>query len=396
MTGVSNFRKFRRLCALTAGLLLTCEAACAHLIRVGPGESVKTIAEAAQLAKDDDVVEIAPGHYDGDVATWTQKRLVIRGMGGRPVLNAAGKSAQGKAIWVFSDGDFTVSNIEFRGARVADGNGAGIRFEKGRLLVRQCVFLDNQMGLLTANFADAELTVENSLFAQAPRQASPLPHLLYAGRIALLRVNGSRFQGGFHGHLVKSRARVSDLRYNLIVDGPGGQASYEADFPNGGDVTLVGNVIGQSRTTENPTLVAYAAEGGSWSTNRLRMVHNTLYSEGLRPAWFLHVFADRLARPPDVLTRNNLLVGLGLFSFHVAGQHSGNYFVPASVLGQPDEMDFTLGAHAWLRGRVSPLLPDPDGLQPSMEQRVPGQLSAIAAAPQWVPGAIQAPTAPGR
>ena len=35
------------------------------------------------------------------------------------------KSAEGKAIWVFVNGQFKVDNIAFRGARVADGNGAG-------------------------------------------------------------------------------------------------------------------------------------------------------------------------------------------------------------------------------------------------------------------------------
>jgi len=84
-----------------------------------------------------------------------------------------------------------------------------------------------------------------------------LPHLLYAGRIARLSVEGSRFHDGYFGHFLKSRARASDIRYNWLVDGEGGSASYEADFPNGGNVTLVGNVLGQSKTTENLTMLAY-------------------------------------------------------------------------------------------------------------------------------------------
>lgn len=363
-----------------------------RIIRVGSGERIKTIAEAAKLAKDDDIVEIGAGDYEGDVAIWLQKRLTIVGVGKRPVLIAAGKIAEGKAIWVIRNGNFKISNIEFRGARATDGNGAGIRFEKGKLSVVNCAFFDNQNGLLTANFGDAELTIENSIFAQAPKQKKPLAHLLYVGRIKMLRVVNSRFHGGYFGHLLKSRASVSDLRYNLLVDGLGGSASYEADFPNGGDVTLVGNVIGQSGSTENPTVVAYGAEGNSWPVNKLSMVHNTLYSEGFQPAWFLHVFSEKFTEPPQIMTRNNLLAGIGAFTFNVHGQNQGNFFAPAIVFADPAIMDFTLSADSWLRGRVDSLEPNQKDLQPTFEHLLPGRVSAIQTPSQLAPGAIQAPT----
>ena len=366
--------------------------ASARTIMVGSGGHVKTIAEAARLAKDDDVIEIASGQYHGDVAVWSQKRLTIRGLGDRPVLVAAGKHAEGKAIWVIRDGDFQITNIEFRGARVADANGAGIRFERGRLRVVNCGFFDNQMGILTANTPDAELMVENSVFAHAPHSSTAYQHHLYAGRIALLRVTGSRFFGGYHGHLLKSRARVSDIRYNLLVDGPSGKASYEADFPNAGDVTLVGNVLGQNANAENPTIVAYGAEGHAWPHNSLKMVHNTLLSEGLRPALFLRVFDALLERPPEVLTRNNLLVGIGIFVANVGGNHQGNYFVPSFVLGDTALMDFSLASNSALRGLAVPPPAEQGRLQPQFEQLIPGQLSAIPPHPVWVPGAVQSPT----
>jgi hypothetical protein len=48
------------------------------------------------------------------------------------VLLAAGHSAEDKAILVVRNGEVRIENIEFRGTRVPDGNGAGIRFERGR------------------------------------------------------------------------------------------------------------------------------------------------------------------------------------------------------------------------------------------------------------------------
>ena len=47
-------------------------------------------------------------------------------------------------------GAITIENIEFTGARVPDKNGAGIRFEQGQLEVRDCIFENNQNGILTA------------------------------------------------------------------------------------------------------------------------------------------------------------------------------------------------------------------------------------------------------
>ncbi|MDE2441248.1 MAG: hypothetical protein KGP14_09505, partial [Betaproteobacteria bacterium] len=130
------------------------EASLPATMIVGPGEKITSVTEAAKLARDGEVIEIRPGVYRGQTAVWTQDKLVIRGEGGRPVMLADGKSAEGKAIWVIRGGKVQVENIEFRGARVPTGNGAGIRFENGQLVVRTCAFFDNEMGILTANRAE--------------------------------------------------------------------------------------------------------------------------------------------------------------------------------------------------------------------------------------------------
>ncbi len=175
-------------------------------LRVGPGEKLTRIADAARLAKDGDTIEILPGEYRGDVAVWQKKQLTIRGLGQRPVLIADGKNAEGKAIWVIRNGDFRIENIEFRGARASDRNGAGIRFERGKLYLRNCSFMDNQTGLITSSFADAELIIENSEFARNGT-GDGLTHNLYVGRIAQVTITGSRFHAVKIGHLIKSRAR---------------------------------------------------------------------------------------------------------------------------------------------------------------------------------------------
>jgi hypothetical protein len=286
----------------------------AATLRVGPDEKFTRIADAARLAKDGDIVEILPGEYWGDVTVWPQKQLKIRGIGRQPVLIADGKSAEGKAIWVIRDGNIRVENIEFRGSRVPQGNGAGIRFEHGRLHVRDCNFIDNQTGILTGNDGKAELMIENSRFAQAPRQMESLPHLLYVGRIDSVAITGSRFENGYRGHLIKSRARRSYIHDNQVIDGPTGEASYEIDLPNGGIAHISGNTIGQSAKTQNPILISYGAEGDVWPENSLTLDDNRLINEYLPAGWFLRVHADNFPTPPRVKLKNNHTQGLGIFT----------------------------------------------------------------------------------
>ena len=76
--------------ALALGLLLAAGAAPCATIRVGPNRPVRTVREAAQVAKDGDLVLIDAGTYRGDVASWRADRLVVRGVGRRPHMEASG------------------------------------------------------------------------------------------------------------------------------------------------------------------------------------------------------------------------------------------------------------------------------------------------------------------
>jgi hypothetical protein len=249
-----------------------------EIIHVGGNSPVRTIAEAAALAKDGDTVVIAPGDYFGDVAVWKQDRLTIRaGAGGRVRLIAAGSHAQGKGIWVVGGGKITVEDIDFSGARVPDHNGAGIRFEKGHLIVRRCSFKDNENGILTTA-GDAILEIENSEFGNNG-DGSGSTHNLYVGGIKMLKVTGSYFHHAKNGHLLKSRARENHIFYNRLTDEIGGQASYELEFPNGGLAYVVGNIIEQSATTDNSTIVSFGAEGYASPINGLYLASNTIIDD---------------------------------------------------------------------------------------------------------------------
>ncbi len=356
---------------------------------VGPGEKITTITEAARLAQDGEVIEIRPGDYHGQPAIWTKNEIIIRGSGARPVMLADGKSAEGKAIWVVRGGKVTIQNIEFRGARVADLNGAGIRFEKGELTIQSCSFFDNEMGILTGGSPEQSLEVVDSEFGDAPRHKGSLHHLLYVGGIGKFVLRGSRFHNGYLGHLVKSRARESHILYNMLVDGAGGRASYELEFPNGGLAYVIGNAIGQSAGTDNPSIVSYGAEGMRWPDNALYLSHNTLINDNYAGK-FLSVLTDKFGADVEVWLLNNLMVGPGDLVRPAQGRFDGNRLVARGELIDFGGVPLRLVNLSPLRGAVRP--PGQARgveLMPSAEFRFPVGSRPMRPGSMLAPGAFQ-------
>ncbi len=292
-----------------------------HVHSVGPGRAIKHIADAAKLARDGDLVQVDAGDYVGDVAVWQQDDLVLQAVGGRVRLHASGAAAEAKAIWVLRSARISVQGFDFYGCAVASGNGAGIRLESGAATVHDCAFIGNEMGLLTNNDARTTLDITGSEFAYNFRYGAH-NHNLYVGAIARLRINDSYLHHGRTGHLLKSRAAVSELRYNRLTDETSGHASYEVEFPNGGEALLLGNVIAQSADTENDTMIAFGAEGYRWPRNALHLSGNTLIDHRSDP----HVACAKVApgAPVDVRAANNLLVGGGTLFDHRTQADDGN------------------------------------------------------------------------
>jgi len=272
--------------------------------QVGPRRFFTTIAQAARAARDGDTVEIDAGDYRADVAVWTQRQLELRAVGGRVRLIADGADAEGKAIWVVRGGDVRIEGFDFSGARVSSRNGAGIRFETGRLQVVDCSFVDNENGLMTANNPQAELLIERCLF-QGNGTSNGQGHNLYVGRIASLSVTDSQSRDARVGHLLKSRAALNEIHRNQLVDGDAGTASYELEFPNGGVARVSHNTIRQGPATQNSTMVSYGAEGYFWPRNELVMHDNTLVDD--RPANGIYLRVVPGERKVDL--RDNLLQG---------------------------------------------------------------------------------------
>lgn len=290
-------------------------------IEVGAQRAVKTLSEASLLAKDGDTVEVDAGDYLRDVAVWTQNDLTLRVRNGRARLIAQGSSAESKGIWVIRGGKIAVEGFDFIGATVPDHNGAGIRFEKGHLKIENCRFLENENGILTGGNSESTLEIHSSEFGNNGF-GDGQSHNLYVGAIGMLKVTGSYSHQAKAGHLLKSRAARNLIFYNRLTDETGGTASYELELPNGGLAYVMGNVIQQSSTTDNSTVISFGAEGYRSQANRLYLVNNTLVDMRPQGGQFL-----RVKTGAEVFAINNLLVGKGRLDAGGAGEYRNNFNV---------------------------------------------------------------------
>lgn len=357
-------------------------------LRVGPGEPLQTVAEAAMQARDGDIVEVAAGDYRGDVAVWPQARLSLRAVGGVARLLADGASAEGKAIWVLRDGDFDIEGFEFAGVSVPHRNGAGIRFEGGRLSLRGCRFLDSECGILTGGggrLRTARLLIEGCEFGHLG-DGEGQAHGIYAGEIGLLQVSGSYFHHGRVGHLIKSRARVNDIRYNRITDEEDGRASYEIDLPNGGLAVLVGNLLQQGPLTENWHMVSFGHEGYRPGRNRLFVASNTFVNDRPRGG----VFVRAVPGADDVTLANNVWCGAGALQVGAGASQRNNASVMPPSLRDARRFDYRLvdQAGAWRYEVPQPSEVDGLGLVPVAEYRHPVGRHELTDPPSR-PGALQ-------
>ena len=366
-------------------------AAGAAVWLVGPEGAAAALEDALRKAKDGDTIELLPGEYAGGLVI-ENRRLTLRGVAGAkpPVIKGDGKSGAAKALWTVRGGQVTLQNLEFRGARSSEGGGAGVRQEGGQLTLQGCQFFDNEHGLFSANDPKAQITIEASVFGMAPRVVGGLHHLINIGRIARLSISGSRFQLGFEGHLIKTRARENLIGYNFLHDGTRGGASYEIDIAHGGLATVIGNVIGQGSESQNPVMVVFGTEGQPWDKNVLLVSHNTFINWGWTPAWFLRVLSDKLPADTEVIAINNLLVGGGVFSMAAPGHFDGNRHATLGMLRDADTYAFELPPGSmWRASGIDPRSVKGRDLSPKAEFLWPLGTKELGPLTSWAPGAFQ-------
>ena len=301
----------------------------AATLSVGPGQPFATPCRAFGAAFSGDVIEIHAATYVGDVCGIYPHNLVIRGVNGRPKINAGGRNAMGKGTWVVIGNNITIENVEMFGAKVPDLNGAALRLEGTHFTLRSSFLHNNENGILTGAKPDSDILIESSEFGRNG-YGTGQTHNLYIGTVRSLTFRYNFSHDAHVGHNLKSRALTNKILYNRFSSlKPGetgstvaGAPSYEIDLPNAGTSYIIGNVIEQPAANNNGSMIAYGAEGASNAGHNLYVINNTFLNDDPVRGTFVLVGAS-VTQP--ILMQNNIFSGIGGLSNQVAAIGKTNF-----------------------------------------------------------------------
>ncbi len=254
------------------------------VLTVGTGGTFKTIATAVAASKAGDTVNVEPGLYVNDFIAIGHD-LVLAAQGGTAKLVASASPPNGKAIITAgaSGIDVLISGLDISGAKVKDGNGAAIRYEGGKLTLKNVTAHGNENGLLAASDPAGAIAITGSNFYKNGN-GTGTTHNIYVNNVGTFTVDSSTVTGAVVGHQIKSRAASTTITNNTIGDGEGGNASYEIDLPNGGVATISNNVIQKGPGAQNPAAIAFGAEGNLHPVSSLAVTGNTIVNTFASPS----------------------------------------------------------------------------------------------------------------
>jgi Chondroitinase B len=273
------------------------------LAKSGAGLPVQSLQAIVKYAKSGDTITLPDGRYR-DCAVITQDRLtLIAAHPGKAVID--GGVCEGKAALVTRGNFLIVDGLLFKNMRVPDGNGAGIRHEKGILFIKNATFYNNQNGILTHAGEDIELEVSNSIFARNGSCAGQggCAHSIYVGEIKKVSVINSQFSLASGGHFLKSRARSTQV-LNSNFNDKDGIASYLIDLSFGSAGEIRNNSFHKGLNARNRLcIIRNGAEGTQHASADLAITENQATSD--LPAT-IFVYNDTKKK---ILVRDNKFTG---------------------------------------------------------------------------------------
>jgi Right handed beta helix region len=279
----------KHICKIASSLIvaatITTSVSAATLIVDPVNGPIRLIDMAALKAADGDTIIIKDGDYK-QCAVWKASNITIKAQSpGKVIIHD--QSCNGKGIFVISGNNVTVDGVMLKGARVADLNGAGIRFEGIGLTVRNVQFIDNENGILSSASPNSKILIENSLFESNGNCVNPngCGHGIYIGAAASLTVRNSKFITTRQGHHIKSRATNTIVDGSIIDDRDTGTASYDVQLAAGGDGSITNNQITKGPRSENKgAVIVVGGEGTNPFTAPILISGNIFINKsGARP-----------------------------------------------------------------------------------------------------------------
>lgn len=249
--------------AVIASMSATAQQGVAPFQVAETGRSYSRLADAVDAIGDrQGTILIAPGSYS-ECAVQSAGHIAFKAeVPGRSIFD--GGVCEGKAALVLRGQSAAIDGLVFQNMAVPDGNGAGIRLEKGNLAVTRSVFRNSEQGILTAQDPGGEIVIDQTTFSELGRcdRGLSCAHSIYIGDFASLTVTRSRFERGNGGHYIKSRAARAIIQNNAFDDTRGQATNYMIDLPGGATGMISGNVFVQGQDKENySAFIAVAAEG---------------------------------------------------------------------------------------------------------------------------------------
>tara|TARA_B110001454_G_scaffold161521_1_gene150993 strand:- start:644 stop:1582 length:939 start_codon:yes stop_codon:yes gene_type:complete len=240
------------------------------------GRTYRTLAEAVAAVGDrSGTIIIAPGTYR-QCAVQQAGAITYRAQKPGSVV-FDGVTCEGKAALVLRGRAATVEAIIFQNMRVPDGNGAGIRLERGNLTVSASLFRTSEEGILTHDDPQSTIRIDHSIFGKLGRCDRDLDcaHGIYVGHYGHLIVTATRFEAGQGGHYLKSRAARVTITGNVFDDRAGRLTNYMIDLSNGASGLIANNIMVQGRDKDNySAFITIAPEGREWDSNGLQIRDN--------------------------------------------------------------------------------------------------------------------------
>ncbi len=255
-----------------------------NVLYVWTNRTYRTIASAVNVSWEGNVIYVDPGvYYNEDITI--NRRVHIIGNGGTVRIIGNSNISNGKAF-IVTNADTILENISFENATVSDRNGAGVRYQSWSLLVKNCSFIWNQEGILSASNTTGRITIENSRFDNNG-YGDGYTHGVYVWEISNLTISNSTFTSTKAGHHIKSRAATTSIQNNTFDD-INADTSYHIDIPNGGIVTINGNTFTKWINAQNQTFISYGAEGIKYSSNILDITNNTFRNFRSNAIWVMN------------------------------------------------------------------------------------------------------------
>lgn len=243
---------------------------------VGSGEQFTKLQDAVNAVGDgEDVIEIAPGTWR-DCAVQSAGTITYKAAEpGTAIIDR--RTCEGKAALVLRGRDAVIEGLIFQNMAVPDRNGAGIRLEKGNLVIRNSIFRESEEGILSGGDPTGSILIERSTFSRLGRCDGGVScaHSIYIGDYGSLTIRNSRFEKGNGGHYVKSHAARIEVTDSSFDDVQGKTTNYMIDLPSGAKGLIARNMFVQGKDKENySAFITIAPEGRQRDSSGLLITEN--------------------------------------------------------------------------------------------------------------------------